>query len=91
MKELVAYLAKVLVDDPAAVTVEVAREGDAVRYALTVAPGDIGKVIGREGRTVKALRTLLAAAASRTGERAELDVVDGDDRAGRRGGRLQRT
>ena len=86
MKELVAYLAKVLVDNPAAVEVHETNDGDAFRYEISVAPGDIGKVIGKEGRTVKALRTLVAAVAHKSGQQVELDILDVQgDRRERRG------
>jgi predicted RNA-binding protein YlqC (UPF0109 family) len=86
MKELVAYLAKVLVDNPAAVEVHEVNDGDAFRYEISVAPGDIGKVIGKEGRTVKALRTLVAAVAHKSGRQVELDILDlQGDRRERRG------
>lgn len=80
MKELVVYLARALVDDPSAVQVDESTQGAAIRYEIRCAPGDIGKIIGREGRTVKALRTLVAAAAQKNGQKAELDVVDGEER-----------
>jgi uncharacterized protein len=84
MKELVAYLAKVLVDDPASVEVTESKEGNFSRYELSVAPADIGKVIGKEGRTVKALRTLVAAVGQKSGQRVDLDVMDGGRERGNR-------
>jgi predicted RNA-binding protein YlqC (UPF0109 family) len=88
MKELVAYLAKVLVDDTAAIEVHEINEGNSLRYELSVAQADIGKVIGREGRTIKALRTLVAAVAQKNGQRAELEILDGRDQD--RGNRRER-
>ena len=72
VKELVLYVARALADEPDAVKVEV-REGPTTVYELSVAPQDLGKVIGRQGRTAKALRTLVAAAAEEKGQRATLD------------------
>ncbi len=76
MKELVETIARALVDDPDKVDVrEVEGEGVLV-YELRVAQGDVGKVIGRQGRTIKALRTLLHAASIKTQKRTELEVVE---------------
>jgi uncharacterized protein len=75
VKELIEYVARSLVDEPGAVQVEV-REGPTTVYALSVAPGDLGKVIGRQGRTAKALRTLIAARAEVLKTRATLEIVD---------------
>ena len=75
VRELVAYLAEALVDEPEAVTVE-ERPGASTVYELSVAPGDLGKVIGRQGRTAKAMRTLLAARAEVEGKSATLEILD---------------
>ena len=75
MRDLVETLAKALVDEPEAVTVE-ERPGPSTVYELSVAPGDLGKVIGRQGRTAKAIRTLLAARAEVEGKRATLEILD---------------
>lgn len=77
MEELLAYLARSLVDDPSAVNVESFEEDDGtVVLELYVAPDDTGKVIGRGGRTVAALRTVMKAAAVREQRRVLVDVVD---------------
>ena len=77
MKELLVYLARSLVDDPSAVNVESFEEEDGtVVLELHVAPDDAGKVIGRGGRTVAALRTVMKAAAVREERRVLVDVVD---------------
>jgi predicted RNA-binding protein YlqC (UPF0109 family) len=74
--EIVEYLARRLVDDPDAVKVEeVEREGDIV-LELHVAPDDVGKVIGRQGRIARALRTIVRASAARREERVLLDIVE---------------
>ncbi len=76
LEELVAYMARALVDDPDAVEVrELAGQQTSV-VELRVAAGDRGKVIGRQGRTARAMRTIVAAAAMRHGKRATLDIID---------------
>lgn len=77
MEELLAYLARSLVDDPGAVDVESFEEDDGtIVLEIHVAPDDTGKVIGRGGRTVAALRTVMKAAAVREERRVLVDVVD---------------
>jgi predicted RNA-binding protein YlqC (UPF0109 family) len=76
MKELLQYLARSLVDSPDAVELKVTPYEGGVLYELKVAPGDVGKVIGRDGRTVNALRTVLQHAALKKGEKARLEIVD---------------
>ena len=74
--EIVEYLARRLVDDPDAVEVEeVEREG-AVVVQLSVAPDDVGKVIGRQGRIARALRTIVRASAARRDQRVLLEIVE---------------
>ena len=65
-----------MVDDPDAVEVNVVEEDRAVVLELTVAPDDLGKVIGKEGRTARAMRTLLAATSARMRKRAILDILE---------------
>lgn len=75
--ELLEYLARRLVDDPDAVRIERAeREDGVVVLRLSVAPDDVGKVIGRQGRIVRALRTLVRASAARTRERVTVEIVE---------------
>ncbi|MBM3321930.1 KH domain-containing protein [candidate division WOR-3 bacterium] len=75
MKELIEYIAKALVDHPDRVEVkEIAGEKSLI-YELKVAPGDQGKVIGKEGRTAKAIRAIIAAAAMKVGKRAQLEIL----------------
>jgi predicted RNA-binding protein YlqC (UPF0109 family) len=74
--ELVEYLARRLVDEPDAVRVEeVERDGDTV-IQLHVAADDVGKVIGRQGRIARALRTVVRASATRREERVLLEIVE---------------
>jgi hypothetical protein len=76
MEEFISFIVKHLVTDPDAVSVErVEKEGDVV-YRLRVGDGDLGQVIGKEGRTAKSLRILLIASAARAGQRARLEIVD---------------
>jgi predicted RNA-binding protein YlqC (UPF0109 family) len=74
--ELLEYLARQLVDEPDAVRVEEAEEDGAVVLRLHVAPDDVGKVIGRQGRLARALRGILRASATRPHQRVLLEVVD---------------
>ena len=75
LKGLVEYVAKALVDKPAAVKVDEVQDGNTTVYELEVDEEDIGKVIGRQGRVVRGLRALVKAAATRKGTRVDLDVV----------------
>jgi uncharacterized protein len=76
MRALVEVVVRALVDKPDAVKVtETERRGMTV-VELTTAPGDMGKIIGRQGRTAAALRTLVSLAAEKSGKRAQLDIRD---------------
>ncbi len=76
MKELLLYIARNLVDNPDAVTVEeVERDGDTV-FQLRVAPEDMGKVIGRQGKIAKEIRILMRSVAQKQGKRISVDIVD---------------
>jgi predicted RNA-binding protein YlqC (UPF0109 family) len=76
MRELVAFIARALVQDASAVEVkEVDTERDRV-IKLRVAQADVGRVIGREGRTARAIRTVLGVASAMEDKRAKLDIVD---------------
>ncbi len=70
------YLAKALADSPDEVEVTASARGDQVKVSVTVAPGDMGRVIGRRGRTAQALRTLVAAAGAKAGVKTNVDIVD---------------
>lgn len=72
---LVQYLVTSLVDVPEAVQVAVSESDEAVRYEITVDPSDVGKVIGRQGRIIKSIRTLARAAGTTDGRQVEVDVV----------------
>lgn len=81
MEKLIAYIAKALVDHPDQVELLISEADGGRLYELKVAPEDVGKVIGRDGRTVNAVRTVLQAAAQRRGEKARLEIVDGRRRS----------
>ena len=74
MKELVEVIAKALVDNPDAVSVTEKEEGEETVLELTVVPSDMGKVIGKQGRIAKAIRSVVKAAASREDKKAVLEI-----------------
>jgi predicted RNA-binding protein YlqC (UPF0109 family) len=74
--ELLAYLARELVDEPEAVRVETEDRDDVVVLVLHVAPGDVGKVIGRGGRIARALRTVVRASSVRDGRRVLVEIAE---------------
>ncbi len=76
MAELLTWLAKQLVDDPDAVRVEQVERDDITVLELYVAPEDRGKVIGRQGRLARALRTIVRASAARSQRRVILEIVE---------------
>ncbi len=76
MEELVAYLARCLVDSPDDVRVERVERDDAVILRLHVAKDDLGKVIGKQGRVARAVRTLVRASGTKRGQRVLLEIVE---------------
>jgi predicted RNA-binding protein YlqC (UPF0109 family) len=74
VRDVIVYLARALVDEPDRVTVEELRGARGVTYEVRAAPDDVGKLIGRGGRTVKALRKLVKAVAPE-GRRVEVEVL----------------
>jgi uncharacterized protein len=76
VRDLVVWLAQQLVENKDAVKVDAIERDRATVFELSVAEDDLGRVIGRGGRTAKALRTVIEAAARRQGRRAVLDIVD---------------
>ena len=83
MKTLMTEIARALCDEPDAVQVEAIQEGDSTLLRLRVAPNDIGKVIGKQGRTARSLRTILGAASMKLQHRYGLDIVESDHGGGR--------
>ncbi len=77
MKDFIEFIAKHLVDDPDQVRVSEEETEKGMKYRLSVSEDDIGRVVGKEGRTARSIRTLLTAAAARQGKRANLEIVDG--------------
>ena len=75
MKELVLDIAKALVDNPDAVVVEETRKDDEIILKLTVSQDDMGKVIGKQGRIAKAIRTVVTSAANREKVKVSLEIV----------------
>lgn len=76
LKDLIKTIAQALVDDPDAVEVNEIEGDHNCLIELKVGQGDIGKVIGKEGRTAQSMRTLLSAASVKAGRRAHLDILD---------------
>jgi uncharacterized protein len=81
VEELVLEIARALVDEPGAVEVQsVARDENTV-LKLKVAPGDVGKVIGKQGRTARSVRTILSAVSMKLHHRYTLDILEEDEEA----------
>ena len=76
LKALVDYVSRALVDDPDQVDVQAVEGERTTVYELRVADGDLGKVIGKHGRTIRAIRTLLTASATKSDQRAVLEVLE---------------
>ncbi len=76
MSDLVAEVARALVDKPEEVSVETIHDGDGTLLRLHVAPSDVGKVIGKQGRTARSIRTVLSAASMKLKRRFSLDIVE---------------
>ena len=76
MKELLNYIARSLVDDPGAVSVSEYETPAETGLELRVAPSDVGKVIGRQGRIAKEIRALMRSVAQRQGKKISVDIVD---------------
>jgi predicted RNA-binding protein YlqC (UPF0109 family) len=76
MKELIEHIAKALVDEPERVSVNVLEGSQATVLELNVAKVDLGKVIGKQGRTAKAIRTILGAVSAKNKKRVVLEIVE---------------
>ena len=76
MKELVEMIAKALVDNPEQVTVTEVEGEQTTVLELRVAPSDLGKVIGKQGRTAQAIRTILSAVSSKMKKRTVLEIIE---------------
>ena len=75
MLKLVEFMAKSLVDEPDSVVVQESQEGDLTVIELTVAPDDMGKVIGKQGRIAKAMRTVIKAASVKEDKKYSLEIL----------------
>lgn len=78
MKEFVAYIVKNLVDNPDKVRINEVGGTQTLIIELAVEKGDIGKIIGKKGKTINAIRTLLMSVASRNGIRVNLEIIEDD-------------
>jgi predicted RNA-binding protein YlqC (UPF0109 family) len=76
MKELIEYIVKALVDNPDKVVVKEIAGEKSIIFELRVGEGDLGKVIGKEGRTAKSIRTIITAAAMKQGKRTVLEIIE---------------
>lgn len=76
MKELLTYIIQSLVDNPDKVVVDEHTEGGGTVYEVRVADGDMGKVIGRQGRIVRQIRVLMKAVAQRQGKKISVEILD---------------
>ncbi len=76
MREFLEYVAKQLVDNPDSVQISEEEKDNKVIFKIKVAQADIGKIIGKQGRTAQSLRVLLSAVAAKSGKRAILEVED---------------
>ena len=74
MKELIIYLAKSLVDEPDSVTVEEQETDDAIVYILSVAPDDMGRVIGKHGKIAKAIRSIVKSASYKLSKKVVVEI-----------------
>ena len=76
MQEFLEYVVKGLVQDPAAVSVTPVEKAGTTIYELRLAPADVGKVIGRQGMTINAIRSLLQAGSAKKGIRCSVEIVE---------------
>ncbi len=76
MKEFLEYVVRALVDRPESVAIHEVEGSRTTVYELRVGPGDLGKVIGKNGQTAKSLRTILGAVSARQGKRAVLEILE---------------
>ena len=76
MKELIHYIAAALVDHPDQIQIKETEEDETIIIELTVAKEDLGKVIGKQGRTARAMRSLFSAAAGRVNKRSRLEIME---------------
>lgn len=85
MQELVTEIARALVDEPNAVVVEAVKRPENTVLRLRVAPSDVGKVIGKQGRTARSMRTILGAVSMKYHHRYTLDILEEDKQGSQNG------
>jgi len=76
MEELIHYIATALVDHPDQIQIKETEQDETIIIELTVAKEDLGKVIGKQGRTARAMRSLLSAAAGKVNKRSRLEIME---------------
>ena len=76
MEELIRYIATALVDHPDQIQIKETEQDETIIIELTVAKEDLGKVIGKQGRTARAMRSLLSAAAGKANKRSRLEIME---------------
>ena len=76
MKELIHFIAAALVDHPDQIEIKETEQDETIIIELTVAKEDLGKVIGKQGRTARAMRSLLSAAAGKVNKRSRLEIME---------------
>ena len=76
MQTFLEYVLKNLVDDPTAITVVRSQQNGRSLFEIRVGPGDMGKVVGKQGQTIDAIRSLVSAAASKYGEQVEVELLE---------------
>ena len=76
MEELIRYIAAALVDHPEQIQIKETEQDETIIIELTVAKEDLGKVIGKQGRTARAMRSLLSAAAGKVNKRSRLEILE---------------
>ena len=76
MEELIRYIATALVDHPEQIQIKETEQDETIIIELTVAKEDLGKVIGKQGRTARAMRSLLSAAAGKVNKRSRLEIME---------------
>ncbi len=76
MKEMLSALVRNIVDEPLAVNVDEIKAGETVLYEIRVAPGDVGRVIGRQGKVIRALRVVMRSVAAREFRRVDVELAN---------------
>lgn len=75
LKDILSYIVENLVEDPSAISIEAVEQDDTITFQLKVAESDMGKVIGRQGRIAKEIRTIIKSVAQRKGQRVNVEII----------------